>query len=169
MIYFETIVTFVRFLVFLLIGPAIVGVIAAAIAAASFHSTKSATSRKLSEAKRHPFAHFFVSAFLNALFASVTVIAATLGSLWWRCYKHGQGCHDGQGGIVLIFLVPSALVLGAMGGFVFSWILLDRPPTQPLVTARLYRGVHRIWNRVLIIGMPVLVWALIGFFLFAIM
>src|SRR5580704_8159235 len=65
---------------------------------------------------------YLAAAILGGVAGVASIIVAVIAELRWECWHSGQGCYDGQGGIVLIVLVPIMFVVGGIAGAFWTWL-----------------------------------------------
>ena len=58
----------------------------------------------------------------------MSIIVAVFAELDWECRRWQSGnCYDGQGGIVLVVLVPVMFVAGGFLGSLWTWLRSKLP------------------------------------------
>jgi hypothetical protein len=101
---------------------------------------------------------------LGGLAGAVAISVAVFNDLGWECTHRNRGCNDGQGGIVLVVLVPVMFVVGGLLGCFWRWFRSRLPESSSWVQNN--SGARAFPNLVIRLTLPVLLWCLICFGLF---
>ena len=90
---------------------------------------------------------YLLSVFIGAIGGPAASIVAVIGALEWNCRYRDIGCHDGQGGIVLVFIVPVMFVVGALLGACWATFTTRLAPASLLSSN--YDGTQKIKSKIL--------------------
>lgn len=107
---------------------------------------------------------YLVSIILGGFAGAVAIIVALIADLDWECKRWNRGCNDGQGGIVLVVLVPVMFVAGSLLGCLWTWLRSKLPSSSML--AQNYTGSSKLQHRITRSALPIMLWSLICFGLF---
>ena len=88
-----------------------------------------------------------LSIVMGGIGGAAAIVVAVIAELDWDCWYRGFGCHDGQGGIVLMVLVPRMFVVGAVLGACWARVTSQLPPSS-LLSAN-YGGTQKIKSQIL--------------------
>ena len=109
-------------------------------------------------------ARYFVYVILGGIGGAVGIIVALIAELDWECWHKNIGCNDGQGGIVLIFLVPVMFVVGSLLGSLWPWLKAKIPPSS--ILSLNYIGAQKVQSRIVGWTLPLGLWVIFCFGLF---
>jgi hypothetical protein len=101
---------------------------------------------------------------LGGLSGAVSIIVAVIGSLNWECRHWDRGCYDGQGGIVLVELVPLMFIIGGLLGASWAWLRPKLPSAE--VLTRKHIGPWNLQWLVVRLALPIGFWCLMCISLF---
>ena len=107
---------------------------------------------------------YLVSITLGGLAGAVGIIVAVIADLDWECRYRNSACNDGQGGIVLVVLVPVMFVVGSVLGSSWPWLKAKIPPSS--ILAQNYTGTRKVQSRIIGWVLPLGLWSLVSFGLF---
>jgi hypothetical protein len=107
---------------------------------------------------------YLVSMTLGGLGGAVGIIVAVIADLDWECRYRNSGCNDGQGGIVLVVLVPAMFVVGTLFGSLWPWLKAKIPPSS--ILAQNYTGTRKVQSQIIGWTLPLGLWCLVCFGLF---
>jgi hypothetical protein len=112
------------------------------------------------------FIRYFASSVVGGAAGAVSIIIAVIADLWWECKYQNRGCYDGQGGIVLVVLVPAMFVAGCFLGAVWTWLTSLLPSKSIFTSIYNYDGDRPGQNYTLAAGVSIGLWCAICFGLF---
>jgi hypothetical protein len=101
---------------------------------------------------------------LGGLAGAVAISVALFSDLDWECRHWHRGCYDGQGGIVLVVLVPVMFLVGGLLGCFWRWFRGRLP--EPSFWVNNNNGSREFPNAIIRWLVPVALWCLISFALF---
>lgn len=107
---------------------------------------------------------YLASIILGGFAGAAAIIAAVIANLKWDCWRWNRGCYDGQGGIVLVVLVPAMFVIGSLLGCFWTWLTTKFPTSS--ILAHNYAGAVNLQGRIIRATLPIGLWSLICFGLF---
>jgi hypothetical protein len=96
---------------------------------------------------------YFASIILGGLAGAASIIAAVIADLKWECWRWNRGCYDGQGGVVLVVLVPAMFVIGSLLGCLWTWLKTKLPPSS--ILAQNYAGAGNLQERIIRATLPI--------------
>jgi hypothetical protein len=110
---------------------------------------------------------YLSAALRGALGGAIAIVIALIADLNWECAYRNRGCHDGQGGIVLVVLVPWMFVVGGFLGWFWAWVCSFLSTDSIFASIYLYNGQRNLLNRVVSAALSIGLWCLIttGLFL----
>ncbi len=94
-----------------------------------------------------PVTGYLAASLLGGTSGSISVIIALILDLKWECVYRARGCYDGQGGIVLVVLVPLMFVVGCLVGLFWTWVTSRVPSNSLYASVFAYNGPQRQKNR----------------------
>jgi hypothetical protein len=100
----------------------------------------------------------------GGLAGAAGIFVAVIAELDWECRYRNRGCHDGQGGIVLVVLVPFMFIVGCLLGPLWSYLRGRLHPSS--IFSQNYSGTQKVQNQILDWVMPFAAWLLVCFGLF---
>ena len=118
----------------------------------------------MDERERQLIWRYLVSVLCGGIAGTFAIIFAVFADLDWKCKHWNKGCYDGQGGIVLVVLVPIMFAIGGLPGSL--WTFLRSKLSSRSVLAIEYPGPMELQSRILRLAVPAALWCLIGFLLF---
>jgi hypothetical protein len=112
---------------------------------------------------------YLAASLLGGIAGSISVIIAQIADLKWECAYRARGCFDGQGGIVLVVLVPVMFVVGCLVGLLWTWLTSRTPSNSVYASVFAYNGPQKRKNRLIATALSVGLWCLICSGLFGLM
>ena len=92
---------------------------------------------------------YFGSALLGGFAGATAIFIAVLADLDWECRHRNLGCHDGQGGIVLVELIPIMSIVGSALGLLWTWVTAHLPSDSMFAmfaSVAVYDGKNKALN-----------------------
>jgi hypothetical protein len=110
---------------------------------------------------------YLVSIALGALAGAVGIIVAVIAELKWACWYGNINCNDGQGGIILVVLVPAMCVAGGLAGGLWPWLKAKTSSSSMLGQINVRPGIVK--SRIFGWVFPLAVWFLFCVVLFLVL
>jgi hypothetical protein len=101
---------------------------------------------------------FVKSIVLGGIAGAVGIVVAVIAELDWECRYRNRGCNDGQGGIVLVVLVPMMFLVGTLLGSVWAWLRIRLPPSS--ILSQSYTGTQKVQSQIMAWLSPLLLWSI---------
>jgi hypothetical protein len=109
---------------------------------------------------------YFASCLFGGIAGAISIIVAVVADAWWECKYWNRNCYDGQGGIILVVLVPVMFMTGLLAAFIWTWITSQIPSKSVFASVYNYDGARRGLNIALAAVASTGLWCAICFGLF---
>ena len=100
---------------------------------------------------------------LGGIGGAFAAVSSLLVGEWWICLSEHQLCHDGQGGIALIFTVPLLVTFGAALSLAWTWISLGIPAGNAFTSVLRCSGGMRWLNWTVAVVEAALFWMFMAY------